>query len=115
MPTMPPIMRPPGARDKRERDRDHDAVRREAKPWRKWYGLAAWRKRRADQLAATPYCERCHQHGALRVAVIANHRQRHEGDWGLFITGPLESLCKPCHDGEVQREERAATRNRGRA
>lgn len=110
MPTMPPIMRPPGARDKRERDRDFDSVRRSVKPWRAWYGRAAWRARRADQLAAKPYCERCERYGAQRLATVVNHVIAHKGDWSLFIGGALESLCKPCHDGEVQREERAAAR-----
>lgn len=42
------------------------------------------------------------------LATVANHRIAHKGDWKLFIEGDLESACKPCHDSEVQREEKAA-------
>jgi hypothetical protein len=24
----------------------------------------------------------------------------HGGDWNRFLTAPLQSLCKPCHDSD---------------
>lgn len=36
---------------------------------------------------------------------MVNHVNRHNGDWFKFIAGPFESLCKPCHDRDVQSEE----------
>lgn len=108
MPLMPPTFRPGGSQSKRERGKAHDTVRRKAKPWRKWYSRKVWLVRRADQLAREPLCRRCNLIGEATVATVANHVVPHRGDWALFVTGELESLCAPCHDGVVQREERRA-------
>ena len=108
MPMMPPTFRPPSARTKRERGREHDAKRRVEKPWRKWYFTREWKEIRAGQLFAEPYCRRCKRRSALVKATVVNHIEPHRGDWTKFIAGPFESLCKTCHDSEVQREERAA-------
>lgn len=110
MPTMPPTFRNGPVRTKRERDREHDDRRRKSKPWRAWYNTPAWRAIRAAQLAAKPLCERCEARGRVTPATTVNHKVPHRGDWNLFIAGPFESCCKPCHDGEVQREERRAAR-----
>lgn len=110
MPTMPPTFRAPGARTKRDRDRDHDARRRKAKPWRRWYATAVWQRIRARQLTEEPYCERCLPRGQAVPATVVNHKVPHEGNWDLFIRGPFESLCKTCHDSEVQSEEARARR-----
>lgn len=108
MPTMPPTFRPPRARSKQERDRDHDVRRRVEKPWRRWYQLPAWKEIRAGQLAAEPYCRRCRKRGSLVKANTVNHVEPHRGDWAKFIAGPFESVCATCHNAEVQREERRA-------
>lgn len=101
-------------RTKRERGRDHDQRRRDEKEWRGWYKLAVWRRIRAAQLQAEPLCRRCLARGEVVSATVVNHIEPHRGDWDKFIAGPFESTCKPCHDGEVQREERAAEAARGR-
>ncbi len=106
MPSMPPTL---GGRPRIERRREQDKGRREAKPWRSWYQLKAWRVRRVEQLAKQPLCERHLARGEVVEATVANHRVPHRGDWELFIRGELESACAPCHDSEIQREER----NRG--
>jgi len=111
---MPPTFRPRGMRTKRERGRDHDQRRREEKPWRKWYALKAWKDRRRDQLQKEPLCRRHLARGEVVAANTANHVEPHRGDWDLFIGGELESLCKTCHDVDVQREERAGGVGRGR-
>lgn len=108
MPTMPPTVRPPGARTKQDRGRDHDQRRRAAKPWRKWYTLPEWKQIRAAQLAAEPYCRRHRKRGQLVKADTVNHIEPHRGDWQKFVSGPFESLCSTCHNADVQREERAA-------
>lgn len=107
MPTMPPTHRAGPVRTKRERDQDHDRRRRSQKPWRAWYSLPIWRNQiRPRQLTDEPYCRRCNQRGEVVMATVVNHVDPHRGDWDRFIGGPFESLCKTCHDSEVQREER---------
>lgn len=86
--------------------RYHDAQRRRGSPWRLWYGLAAWKAARLAQLALQPLCERHLARDQVVPATVVNHRRPHRGDWALFID-PMnhESVCKACHDGEIQREE----------
>ncbi len=77
----------------------------EANAYRSWYWTARWKRCRAEQLNAQPLCERCLKGKIIAAATVAHHKLRHEGDAALFWDGALESLCKPCHDGEAQREE----------
>jgi 5-methylcytosine-specific restriction protein A len=107
MPRMPPTL---GSRPREERRRDYEAERRKAKPWRKWYSLAVWKARRAEQLRRQPLCELCMAAGKVTEATVADHDPPHRGVWELFIAGSLESLCKRCHDSVKQREERQAAR-----
>jgi len=32
------------------------------------------------------------------VATVADHVEPHHGDWNLFLTGELSSLCRQCHE-----------------
>lgn len=107
MPSQPPVFRHPTALTERQRKAAHDARRRRAQPWRHWYKLPVWQARRAEQLARQPLCERHLARGEVVEATVANHREPHRGDWEKFVNGELESACKPCHDGVIQREERA--------
>jgi 5-methylcytosine-specific restriction protein A len=106
------VKRPPTLGFKPNRKRSNDRHRRQALPWRSWYSLRAWKDRRDHQLRVQPLCERHLARGETVQATVANHKAPHKGDWQLFIAGPLESVCKACHDSEVQREERAAARQR---
>lgn len=64
---------------------------------------------REQQLARQPLCERHLQRGEVEPATVVHHRVPHRGAWALFIDpSNHESACKACHDGEIQREERAA-------
>ncbi|MDN3627161.1 hypothetical protein [Methylobacterium isbiliense] len=48
--------------------------------------------------------------GEVVPASVVNHRRPHRGEWALFIDPENhESVCKPCHDREIQREERAGS------
>ena len=105
MPMMPPTI---GQRPKAERDADYEGERRRVKPWRRWYSTAVWKAIRRTQLRAQPLCERCLGREVTRAARVVNHRVAHRGVWERFIAGPFESLCKRCHDSEVQSEERRA-------
>ncbi len=65
-----------------------------------------WRKRRARQLAESPLC-RLHLEirGEVVAATIADHIEPHRDDPVLFA-GPLQSLCKECHDSWKQAIEK---------
>jgi 5-methylcytosine-specific restriction protein A len=105
MPEMPRFMSARGSTT--DRRRVYDRERRDNRPWRGWYKLAAWLRRREHQLREKPLCERCAREGIVTAATVANHIEPHRGDWGKFINGRLESTCKPCHDSVIQSEERA--------
>ena len=110
MATMPPTYHPLGLKTRKDKRRDYDAQRRAAKPWRAWYSLKVWTEIRSHQLAKEPLCRRHLARGETVAATVCNHVEPHRGDWQKFISGPFESLCKACHDSEVQREERSARR-----
>ena len=93
---------------RRERERNRDERRRSEQPWRAWYKLTIWDDPetglRAQQLERQPICETCR----CAPATIAHHKRPHQGNWNLFADpNNLESTCKPCHDGAIQRGERA--------
>ena len=71
--------------------------REKTKPW---YGTAAWKKRRAEQLSREPLCWMCLEDGTVATATVADHDPPHKGDWQRFMTGPLKSLCKRHHDSD---------------
>jgi 5-methylcytosine-specific restriction protein A len=96
------------ASTREERERDRDKHRRAQQPWRAWYKLEIWDHPttglRTLQLERMPICETCRR----APATIAHHKRPHNGIWELFIDPRnLESACKPCHDGAIQRGERA--------
>lgn len=76
-----------------------------ARAWRGWYNLAAWKRRRAHQLATSPFCAECASVGRETAARVADHVIPHRGDWELFIAGELQSLCDGCHSAVKQRAE----------
>lgn len=45
----------------------------------------------------------------VEVATVVHHKVAHRGDDEAFWTGPFESLCKPHHDREGQREDLGQT------
>lgn len=92
---------------KRDRGQRHDQMRRAQKPWRKWYNLPLWKTIRRDQLERQPLCERHLKRNEVVAATVVHHVHQHNGSWALFIQGPFESVCKGCHDGEIQQEEAA--------
>ena len=83
----------------------------EAKAYRHLYWTSRWRKKAKAQIAAEPLCRRCKAKGLAIPATVANHVTPHKGDINLFWNGPLESSCKPCHDGETHSEERRGFSN----
>ena len=94
---------------RRQERRGYDIRRRDENPWRGWYSLAVWRKDlRPAQLAKQPLCERCLARGLTVLANVVNHRNPHRGDWGRFVDpANHESTCEPCHNGQIQAEEKS--------
>jgi 5-methylcytosine-specific restriction endonuclease McrA len=75
--------------------------------YRAWYKTPEWRALRKAQLEKQPLCERHLRRGQRVAASVANHKRPHRGDRALFFSaGNLQSVCKACHDGDVQSEER---------
>lgn len=78
----------------------------EALAYRALYKTIEWFKLRSAQLKRKPYCERSIHNDRVKATTV-NHRKPHRGDRKLFFDpANLESVCKPCHDGPIQREER---------
>lgn len=63
----------------------------------------AWQKARAGFLAKHPNCARC-----ARPATIVHHVVPHRGDKLKFWNRKnWQPVCKPCHDGPCQSEEKS--------
>jgi len=92
----------PVTRQERDRVRDH-------RPWRRWYKTARWQRLRMAILLRDLFT--CQWPGCGRIEadtslLVADHRQPHRGDAGLFWDeGNLWCLCKSCHDSAKAREE----------
>lgn len=99
---------------KREDRAVHDAARAD-KPWRKWYKSGRWLALRAVRLQAEPLCRYCAADGLTVAGNVVDHIVPHRGDVGLFWDfANTQTLCKPCHDGRKQAEERrGASARRG--
>lgn len=74
-----------------------------------WYKTAAWRKLRWKVLVRDRFtCQICGSVEGRKGQQIADHRQPHRGDEALFWDeNNLQCLCKTCHDGTKQRQEKA--------
>ena len=74
------------------------------------YDLSAWRAPgglRDRTLQREPFCRFCKARGRVTAATVADHITPHRGDLELFLDPDnTQGLCKPCHDGQKQREER---------
>ena len=71
------------------------------------YNSAAWKRRRLALLNDEPLCRMCKALGRITMATVADHIKPHRGDLQLFYFGPLQPLCKRCHDGAKQAEEKS--------
>lgn len=69
------------------------------------YNSRRWRRIRAQQLEAQPFCVFCRGEGRLIPATVCDHIEPHRGDVARFYAGPFQSLCKRCHDSAKARIE----------
>jgi 5-methylcytosine-specific restriction endonuclease McrA len=79
------------------RDSSPMAILPQDRPWREWYQLNVWRRRRRLQLLQHPLCALCEARGVVTPATVGDHVTPHRGDWNAFRLGPLQSLCADCH------------------
>jgi 5-methylcytosine-specific restriction endonuclease McrA len=78
----------------------------EATAYRKLYKTARWQKLRLAHIRDSPICVYCARSHEISVADIVDHIRPHKGNTELFFdANNLQSLCKPHHDSEKQREE----------
>ncbi|HEY0213724.1 MAG TPA: HNH endonuclease signature motif containing protein [Paenirhodobacter sp.] len=97
-----------GAAPRNEAERS--AQRMVYAPWRAWYKTVRWRRTRWSVLLAASFtCARCGRLEGDTSQLVADHIHPHRGSDVLFWDqGNLQCLCKACHDGDKQREERRA-------
>lgn len=68
-----------------------------------------WDRERAEYLKAHPRCQHVHNDGKLcgRPSTVVHHIVAHKGDRKLFWRrSNWLPVCKACHDGPLQRQER---------
>lgn len=109
MPSKPPVRKPAAQQSRREQRRTYDR-KRDQQEWRRWYKTARWQRRRQAQLWDEPLCAICLKAGRTTAATVADHVERHNGDYDKFWHGELQSLCDEvpwrCHSRIKQKEER---------
>lgn len=88
----------------RARDRTHE--------WRAWYKTQQWRRLRWSVLVRDLFaCQICGRVEADTSQLVGDHKVPHRGNEALFFDeANVWCLCKTCHDGAKQRQERAAPR-----
>jgi 5-methylcytosine-specific restriction protein A len=78
----------------------------EAAAYRWLYRTPRWAAAREAQLCREPLCEECSKAGLTTPATVVNHRIPHKGDETLFWDpSNHQSVCKPHHDGPIQKAE----------
>ena len=80
--------------------------RADSAAWQHLYWTARWKRIRDAQLSSEPLCVMCLADEIVEPATVYDHVTPHKGDTTMFWSGPFQSLCKPHHDSDKQREER---------
>lgn len=91
--------------DEKVRDRQ----RAQTQHWRKWYASTEWRKLRMRVLVRDLFtCQMCGKLEPNTALLVGDHKEPHRGDRARFFDEQnVWAVCKPCHDGEKQKLERA--------
>jgi len=101
MPKLPPTFRPATQRDKRERDREHDARRVKQRGYD-----TRWDKARRKYLGDDhPLCVICERLGPVTEATVVDHIVPYRGDRPAAVLGhdQLAVAVQDSHDREKQR------------
>lgn len=113
MPKRIPTHRPKWLPQTREAGKREAAAQQRARPEGKWYNSTRWKELRKLILSRDPYCVRCAGEGRVTPSDTVNHRTPHKSDYDRFWdVENLEGVCKSCHSGPIQSEERAAQKRR---
>lgn len=108
--SLPPrlAMAPPHLSLARPPEMTRSQFRLEAQPWRAWYGLGRWKKLRWQVLVDSGFrCAKCAREYGNTALLVGDHITPHRGDPALFWDrANIQCLCKPCHDGAKQAEEK---------
>ena len=104
---LPPMLGPASG-DEKERNR----YRADSEPWRKLYNTARWKRLRLVMFRRDHFiCQMCRRIESNTAKLVCDHITPHKGDEALFWDqGNLQTVCKPCHDSEKQKQERAQAR-----
>lgn len=106
MPKRAPTHRPKGQPTRKDANAAYDR-RRATDEVRKLYQTPQWRALRKFILDRDPYCKRCDGRGIVTPSTVANHITKARDDLTRFFDpNNLEGVCKPCHDSDIQSEER---------
>lgn len=96
MPVRPPVHRPVGRREKRERDQDY--ARNRDPVSRALYHSKRWRTERAAFLRDNPLCVECKRYGVIAPASVVDHIDPHGGNETVFWDrNRWQALCASCH------------------
>lgn len=95
-------------------EKARDRKRATEQPWRKWYNVAEWKTLRMRVFIRDHFtCQICGRIDGNTSRLIGDHKVPHRGDRSLFFDEEnVWTLCKPCHDSEKQKRERAEGRGR---
>lgn len=87
---------------------DRRKLRDQVNAMRRNYKTAAWKRLRWQVLLDAQFtCARCGTINSDTSRLVADHKRPHRGDPDLFWDREnLQCLCKACHDGAKQAEER---------
>jgi 5-methylcytosine-specific restriction endonuclease McrA len=93
------------ATDERSLDRRRlaDTATRKLHKTKRWQDLR-WSVLTRDLFT----CQVCGRLEGDTSKLVCDHVEPHRGDVAKFWAGPFQTLCKPCHDGQKQKEEIAA-------
>ena len=66
--------------------------------YQKLYGSEHWRRRAKAQMRQEPLCRMCLANSKVTPAQVADHIEKHGGNFNKFRLGALQSLCAACHN-----------------
>jgi hypothetical protein len=76
---------------------------------RKLHKTKRWQDLRWSVLVRDLFtCQICGRLEGNTSQLVCDHVEPHRGNVEKFWAGPFQTLCKPCHDGQKQKEEVAA-------